>query len=70
MSVTGNYRRSEGGASQTSASLTGGMKLGEHGNIVGYLELTNRDSLVAGQRDWAQVKFCSERCRRTPQTHA
>ena len=22
------------------------------------------------QRDWAQVKFCSERCRRTPQTHA
>ena len=50
-----NYRRSEGGASQTSASLTGGIKLGDRGNLVGYLEMTERDKLVAGQRDWALV---------------
>jgi outer membrane receptor protein involved in Fe transport len=49
-----NYRSARGGAVQKGANLTGGMDLGSRGNIVGYLEYTDRSSLLAGERDFAQ----------------
>ena len=48
-----NYRSGKGGGAQKSANLTGGMKLGERGNLVGFIEYTQRDLLQAGERDWA-----------------
>jgi outer membrane receptor protein involved in Fe transport len=51
-----NYRSARGGAVQKGVNLTGGMDLGSRGNIVGYLEYTDRSSLLAGERDFAQLK--------------
>ena len=48
-----NYRSGQGGGAQTSVNLTGGFKLGERGNIVGYVEYTQRDGLLAGARSFA-----------------
>lgn len=53
MQAQANYRHVSGGASQTSASLTGGFRLGDRGHVVGYLEVTDREKLLAGERDWA-----------------
>ncbi len=50
-----NYRAVAGGASQKSGHLMGGMKLGERGSIVGYLEYTDRDPLLAGNRRFARA---------------
>lgn len=49
-----NYRAVAGGASQKSGHLMGGMKLGERGSVVGYLEYTDRDPLLAGKRQFAR----------------
>ncbi|MBL0925286.1 MAG: TonB-dependent receptor plug domain-containing protein [Sphingomonadaceae bacterium] len=49
-----NYRAVAGGASQKSGHLMGGMKLGDRGSIVGYLEYTDRDALLAGKRSFAR----------------
>jgi len=51
-----NYRSAPGGAVQKGVNLTGGMDLGSRGNIVGYLEYTDRSSLLAGERGFAQIK--------------
>ncbi len=48
-----SHRSAKGGAAQSSANLTGGLKLGERGNMVGYVEFTKRSELLAGDRDWA-----------------
>jgi iron complex outermembrane recepter protein len=49
-----NYRAVAGGASQKSAYLMGGLQLGDRGNIVGYVEYTDRDPLLAGKRSFAR----------------
>jgi iron complex outermembrane recepter protein len=46
-------RAADGGGSQYSMNLTGGMRLGNRGNIVGYVEYTKREGLLAGDRNWA-----------------
>ncbi len=48
-----NYRSGNGGGAQYGANLTGGVKLGTSGNLVGYFEVTQRDKLLAGERSWA-----------------
>ena len=48
-----SHRTAKGGAEQSSVNLTGGMKLGERGNVVAYVEYTKRGELLAGERDWA-----------------
>ena len=52
--ASGNYRAVAGGASQKSVNLMGGMALGDRGNIVGYVEYTDRDPLLAGKRLFAR----------------
>ena len=49
-----NYRAVAGGGSQKSGHLMGGMKLGDRGSIVGYVEYTDRDPLLAGKRRFAR----------------
>lgn len=49
-----NYRAVAGGASQKSAHLLGGIKLGDRGSIVAYVEYTERDALLAGNRSFAR----------------
>jgi iron complex outermembrane recepter protein len=49
-----NYRAAGGGASQKSAHVMGGLKLGDRGSIVGYAEYTDRDPLLAGSRRFAR----------------
>jgi outer membrane receptor protein involved in Fe transport len=56
LQANANYRSAKGGAVQKGANLTGGMDLGGRGNIVGYLEYTDRTSLLAGERDFALLK--------------
>lgn len=56
MQANVNYRGAPGGATQKGVNLTGGMDLGSRGNIVGYLEYTDRSSLLAGERDFAMGK--------------
>ncbi|WP_426195456.1 TonB-dependent receptor domain-containing protein [Massilia sp. DWR3-1-1] len=51
-----NYRTGADGGAQKGVNVTGGTALGEKGHIVGYLELTRRDGLMAGDRDFARVK--------------
>jgi iron complex outermembrane recepter protein len=48
-----NYRSGDGGGAQYGANLTGGIKLGNSGNLVGYVEFTQRDKLLAAERPWA-----------------
>ncbi len=50
-----NYRAVAGGASQKSAHLLGGIKLGDRGSVVGYVEYTKRDALLAGNRAFARA---------------
>ncbi|RVT42316.1 TonB-dependent receptor plug domain-containing protein [Sphingobium algorifonticola] len=45
-----NYRAVADGASQYSVNLLGGVDLGGRGNIVGYVEYTDRNALLAGDR--------------------
>jgi iron complex outermembrane recepter protein len=49
-----NYRAVAGGASQKSAHLMGGLQLGDRGSIVGYIEYTDRNPLLAGKRSFAR----------------
>ena len=49
-----NYRAVGGGASQKSGHVMGGLKLGDRGSIVGYVEYTDRDPLLAGKRRFAR----------------
>ncbi len=48
------YRAVAGGASQYSVNLTGGVDLGGRGSLVGYVEYTDRDALLAGRRRFAR----------------
>jgi iron complex outermembrane recepter protein len=48
-----SVRAPKGGAEQFSASLTGGLRLGERGSVTGYVEHTRREDLLAGKRGWA-----------------
>ncbi len=48
-----SHRTAKGGAAQSSVNLTGGMKLGGRGSLVGYVEYTKRSELLAGEREWA-----------------
>ncbi len=50
LQANANYRAVAGGGSQYSGHLMGGIDLGGRGNIVGYLEYTDRDALLAGKR--------------------
>jgi outer membrane receptor protein involved in Fe transport len=52
--VNANYRAVAGGASQKSVNVMGGMALGDRGSIVGYVEYTDRDPLLAGKRKFAR----------------
>jgi iron complex outermembrane recepter protein len=47
-----SYRAADGGAAQRSVNLTGGLR-NDRGSIVGYVEYTQRDGLLAGERSWA-----------------
>src|SRR3546814_205123 len=49
-----NYRAVAGGASQFGGHVMGGLSLGGRGNLVVYGEYTERDSLLAGNRDFAR----------------
>jgi iron complex outermembrane recepter protein len=51
-----NYRSGDGGGQQYGANLTGGFRLGDSGNLVGYVEYSERKKLLAGERDWAVNK--------------
>lgn len=50
-----NYRAVAGGASQKSGHIMGGIKLGDRGSVVGYVEYTKRDALLAGNRAFARA---------------
>jgi iron complex outermembrane recepter protein len=52
--LNGNYKAVAGGASQYSGYAMGGLKLGDRGSLVGYVEYTNRDPLLAGNRSYAR----------------
>lgn len=49
-----NYRAVAGGGSQYSGHLMGGLRLGDRGSLVGYVEYTDRDQLLAGKRSYAR----------------
>lgn len=49
------YRAVAGGASQYSGHLMGGISLGDRGSLVGYVEYTKRDELLAGKRLYART---------------
>jgi iron complex outermembrane recepter protein len=51
--VQGNYRSGDGGGQQYGFNITGGAKLGDKGDAVGYVEYTQRNGLLAGERSWA-----------------
>lgn len=51
-----NYRAAAGGNVQKGVNLTAGTALGDKGHVVGYFEVTERDGLNAGDRDWALKK--------------
>jgi outer membrane receptor protein involved in Fe transport len=53
--ATANTRLVEDGGSQISGNLVGGLPLGERGNIVGYLEYTERKELLAGEREISRI---------------
>ena len=53
LQVQASHRQAQGGAEQSSVNLTGGLKLGNRGSVVGYAEYTRRGELLAGDRDWA-----------------
>jgi iron complex outermembrane receptor protein len=56
LQTSANFRTAVGGGAQKGANITGGMDLGERGHVVGYVEFTQRDALMAGDRDFAQRK--------------
>jgi iron complex outermembrane receptor protein len=51
--VTGNYRSVEDGGSQYSLNAIGGVSLGGRGSLVGFVEYSERDALLAGDRPYA-----------------
>ena len=53
LQMQASHRSAQGGAAQSSANLTGGLKLGDRGSLVAYVEFTKRSELLAGERDWA-----------------
>jgi iron complex outermembrane recepter protein len=53
LQAQGSYRSGDGGGAQSSVNLTGGLRLGDGGSLVGYVEYTQRDGLLAGERAWA-----------------
>jgi iron complex outermembrane recepter protein len=53
LQAQGSYRSGTGGGSQASVNLTGGLRFGDGGSVVGYVEYTQRERLLAGERDWA-----------------
>jgi iron complex outermembrane recepter protein len=53
LQANANYRTASGGATQSGVNFTGGWGLGDRGSVVAYLEYTQRDALLAGERDWA-----------------
>ncbi|MCZ8112571.1 MAG: TonB-dependent receptor [Rubrivivax sp.] len=59
LQVNATARTAEGGAEQTSVSLTGGVQLGTRGSIVGYVDFTRREALLAGERAWALTNSAS-----------
>jgi iron complex outermembrane recepter protein len=54
LQLNANYKVVAGGASQYSGYAMGGIKLGDRGSLVGYVEYTNRDPLLAGNRGYAR----------------
>ncbi len=54
--ASSNYRSGRGGGSQYGANATFGTALGDRGSVVGYLEYTEREALLAGERDFARQK--------------
>jgi iron complex outermembrane recepter protein len=53
LQAQGSYRSGDGGGAQSSVNLTGGLRFGDSGSLVGYVEYTQRDGLLAGERSWA-----------------
>ncbi len=53
LQASANARVADGGGNQYGVNLTGGMRLGDGGNLVGYVEYTKREGLLAGDRSWA-----------------
>ncbi|XVJ63632.1 MAG: TonB-dependent receptor [Sphingopyxis sp.] len=49
-----NYRAVAGGGSQFGGHAMAGLRLGDRGNLVVYGEYTERDPLLAGNRDFAR----------------
>ena len=54
--TSANYRSAAGGNVQKGVNLTAGGAVGEKGRAVGYFEVTERDGLNAGDRDFARLK--------------
>jgi iron complex outermembrane receptor protein len=50
-----NYRSVNDGATQKSGHVMGGMRLGDRGSLVGYVEYTDREPLLAGKRSFART---------------
>jgi len=50
-----NYRYVEDGGSQASVNILGGISLGGRGSLVAYAEYTERDELLAGDRDFSRT---------------
>lgn len=53
LQLQASHRVSQGGGDQSSVNATGGLDLGGRGSVVGYVEYTHRDDLLAGSRSWA-----------------
>jgi iron complex outermembrane recepter protein len=51
--VQSSFRSGDGGGQQYGFNITGGTKLGDKGDVVGYVEYTERKGLLAGERSWA-----------------
>ncbi len=51
--VQSSYRSGDGGGQQYGFNITGGAKLGDKGDVVGYVEYTERKGLLANERPWA-----------------
>lgn len=53
LQLQASQRSANGGGDQTSVNATGGLRLANRASIVGYVEHTQRDGLLAGARSWA-----------------
>ena len=54
ITANASYRAVGGGGSQASAHLMAGANLGDRGNILGYVEYTDRNAMLAGKRNFAR----------------